>query len=377
MGYSGIIVLAYGDFIKGCYLMRKIMNFRLFSLLIVFSIIMLSGPSDIYSQGDIYDVFGYEEDVADFTISNVVDTFDASLIDKAFDAGLVAEAPVEIVLENEGGSSFAAYRLEKTDSGIYGYNPDEPLAIAGEVSTMIPIEGAEKNIFGQYSPDDLEEVTLDLNELGNYEYQELTYLPGGKIILEESGDYYILFRIKATMGATEAFVKVVNTEEEFEENQNHEEEPPIPVEAIPSNARILVDGDEIAFDAYNINGNNYFKLRDLAYILSESQKRFDVTWKAEERIIGIISDTSYTPIGGEMQVEKTDQTTGVLNVDPIQMDGEEIKLLAYNIGGNNYFKLRDIANQLDFGVSWEADSKTVIINTDNSYIEDIPQKQAL
>ncbi len=357
--------------------MRRVINFRFCSLLIVFSVIMLIGPSSIFAEGDIYDVFGYEEDEADFTVSNVVDTFDASLIDKAFDAGLVAETPVEITLLNEGGSNFAAYSLEKTDSGIYGYNPDEQLAIEGEVVTLIPIEGAEKNIFGQYSPDDMEEVTMDVNELGNYDYQGLTYLSGAKIVLEEPGDYYVLFRIKATMGATEAFVKVIDSEDEPEENQNQEEESDIPVEAIPSNARILVDGEEIVFDAYNINGNNFFKLRDLAYTLSESQKGFDVTWNAEDRIISIFPDTPYTATGGEMLIEDTNQTTGILNVDQIQMDGEEIKLLAYNIGGNNYFKLRDIANQLDFGVSWEVESKTVIINTDNSYIEDIPQKQAL
>lgn len=357
--------------------MRRIISFRFCSLLIVFSIIMLTGWSNIFAEGDLYDVYGYEEDDADFTVSNVVDTFDASLIDRAFDAGLVAEIPVEITLVNEGGSSFAAYSLEKTDSGMYGYNPDEQLAIEGEVVTLIPAEGAEKNIFGQYSPEDMEEVTLDVNELGNYEYQELTYLPGAKIIFEQPGDYYVLFRIKATMGATEAFVRVVDTADEPEEGQNQEEEADIPVEAIPSNARILVDGEELAFDAYNVNGNNYFKLRDLAYTLSGSQKEFDITWNSEERIIGIIPESPYTALGGEMQVDGTNQTTGILNVDPILMDGEEIKLLGYNIGGNNYFKLRDIASQLDFGVSWEAESKTVIINTDNSYIEDIPQKQAL
>ena len=38
--------------------------------------------------------------------------------------------------------------------------------------------------------------------------------------------------------------------------------------ASPTASTVLVDGQNIAFDAYNIADSNYFKLRDLAITLS-------------------------------------------------------------------------------------------------------------
>ncbi|MGM0396822.1 MAG: hypothetical protein ACQEP4_07170 [Bacillota bacterium] len=338
---------------------------RICKLILMFSMFMVSFSGVSFAEGEIYDVIGYTDSV-DFTVSNVIDTFDASKIDSAFDAGLVAEAPVEITLENDGGSSFGAYRLEEIGEDRYGYNPDDQLDIIGEVQTRIPIEGAQKDQYGRYKPDDLEEVTLDISELDKYEYQSITYLSGAKIFIEEPGDYYVMFRIRATMGATEAFIKVVEPEEQAEEA---EAQPQENVEAMSSNARIIVDGIEVDFDAYNINGNNFFKLRDLAYALSNSEKPFDVIWDNDERVITITTGSSYTEVGGEMTEGDGEMKNGILNRDPVQKDGEVIELLAYNIGGNNYFKLRDIASELDFGVTWDAETKTVEISTDNAYTE--------
>ena len=59
---------------------------------------------------------------------------------------------------------------------------------------------------------------------------------------------------------------------------------PSPV-AIPTTSKILVNGKSVTFDAYNINGSNYFKLRDLAYVLNGTQKQFEVTYDAEKKAV--------------------------------------------------------------------------------------------
>ena len=46
----------------------------------------------------------------------------------------------------------------------------------------------------------------------------------------------------------------------------------------PMASTVIVNGTAIAFEAYNIDGNNFFKLRDLAYALSGSSKQFSVGW---------------------------------------------------------------------------------------------------
>jgi|GEM_PF-2698516 len=49
------------------------------------------------------------------------------------------------------------------------------------------------------------------------------------------------------------------------------------------------------------------------------------------------------------------------------VNGAEVKLEAYNIGGNNFFKLRDIGNEADFSVVWDGDGQRILINTSREY----------
>ncbi|MDF2950179.1 MAG: copper amine oxidase, partial [Sedimentibacter sp.] len=43
----------------------------------------------------------------------------------------------------------------------------------------------------------------------------------------------------------------------------------------------------------------------------------------------------------------------------------KIQLKAYNIDNNNYFKLRDIAEYIDFEVDWDNTTNSILINTNN------------
>jgi hypothetical protein len=51
----------------------------------------------------------------------------------------------------------------------------------------------------------------------------------------------------------------------------------------------------------------------------------------------------------------------------ITLDGKDVSFTAYNIDGNNYFKLRDIGQQFNFGVTWDGARKTVMIDTAAGY----------
>jgi len=46
----------------------------------------------------------------------------------------------------------------------------------------------------------------------------------------------------------------------------------------PTTSKVLVNGKIVEFEAYNINGYNYFKLRDLAQAVNNTEKNFEVTW---------------------------------------------------------------------------------------------------
>ncbi len=144
------------------------------------------------------------------------------------------------------------------------------------------------------------------------------------------------------------------------------------VAATKTASKVTVDGVVKSFDAYTINGNNYFKLRDIAYILSGTAKQFEVTWDGTKNAINLVSGKNYTVAGGEMTAATGNVTkTAILSTSKIYLDGKEIKLTAYTISGNNYFKLRDLGSAFDFGVEWDGKNNTVAIKSTAGYVPEV------
>jgi hypothetical protein len=143
--------------------------------------------------------------------------------------------------------------------------------------------------------------------------------------------------------------------------------PNIELKAVSTPSTVLVNGELIAFEAYNINDYNYFKLRDLALVLRGTDKQFEVEWDDANRVIKLFSNQPYTVIGGELAQGDNLQKNPIPNTCKIYKDGIHIYLTAYNIDGYNYFKLRNIAQLFDFGVTWDSNTNTVSINTSTGY----------
>jgi hypothetical protein len=144
--------------------------------------------------------------------------------------------------------------------------------------------------------------------------------------------------------------------------------------AVPTASTVLVNGAAVPFDAYNIDDNNYFKLRDLAYILSGTEKQFEVTWDGAANAITLTSGSSYTAVGGEMAgrsavegAASSGHWAATATTSKIRLDGRAVAFTAYNIGGNNYFKLRDLGAAFDFGVDWDGAQNTVVVDTGKGY----------
>jgi len=142
---------------------------------------------------------------------------------------------------------------------------------------------------------------------------------------------------------------------------------PPSVTASPTASTVLVNGKNVAFDAYNIGGNNYFKLRDLAYTLNGTNKQFAVRFDSAANTIFLTSGAAYSTVGGEMQGKGSGNKTATVTTQKIVLDGKEIQVTGYNIGGNNYFMLRDIGAAFNFSVVWDGARNTIIIDTSKSY----------
>jgi len=141
------------------------------------------------------------------------------------------------------------------------------------------------------------------------------------------------------------------------------------ITATPTASNVLVDGAKIDFQAYTINGNNYFKLRDVAYVLNGTEKSFSVGWDGQRNAISLETGKAYQSDGSEMKVSPNPSIEqGVLSTSTIYLDGSKVDLTAYTINGNNYFKLRDLADALDFGVTWDGSLNTIRIDSNQGYV---------
>ena len=141
-----------------------------------------------------------------------------------------------------------------------------------------------------------------------------------------------------------------------------------PVTASPTKSSVIVNGKSVAFDAYNINGSNYFKLRDIAKIISGTGKQFEINIDATKSTISLTSGKAYSPVGGELTTStNTASVSTSLSSWTVYLDGKEVKLTAYLINGNNYFKLRDMGSAVNFGVSFSSSTNTISIDTSSSY----------
>ena len=140
--------------------------------------------------------------------------------------------------------------------------------------------------------------------------------------------------------------------------------------AIPTSSTVLVNGNNIKFDAYNIDGSNYFKLRDVAYVINGTTKQFDVAWDSANNAIKLTSGAMYTTVGGEMAGKGSGNKTAEPTDSKMYIDGKAVSFTSYNIDGNNYFKLRDIGQVFNFGVDWDGAKNTIAVSTIKDYVSE-------
>ena len=126
---------------------------------------------------------------------------------------------------------------------------------------------------------------------------------------------------------------------------------------------VYVDGPRVYPTGYNIADNNYFKLRDIGTLVG-----FGVEWNNETQTVEISTERTAPSVAG-IKDEAVSGASAKVTDQKITIDGKQASMTAYQISGNNYVKLRDIGKQIDFGVSYDAATESVRIDTDAPYTE--------
>ena len=150
------------------------------------------------------------------------------------------------------------------------------------------------------------------------------------------------------------------------------------VTAIPTPSRTLVNNREVSFHSYNIGGYNYFKLRDLAYVLNGTDNSFNVTWQQHRVSVILTLGETYRVLGGEMLPGDGTQKVAIpsnnnmfavpwvmgSDIDHDNLGNYSVTAEAFLIDDYNYFKLRDLGEIVGFNVEWDSQRSVILITTD-------------
>ena len=130
----------------------------------------------------------------------------------------------------------------------------------------------------------------------------------------------------------------------------------------PSDAILSINGNNINVSGFNIDGSNYYKIRDIAMVLRGTDAKFEVLWNDSAKAIEITTNHIYSPIGNELYHKEDYREINKVTSD-LTVDGEKIFLDGYNIDGSTYFKVRDIGEIAGFETGWDASNQTILIIT--------------
>lgn len=131
--------------------------------------------------------------------------------------------------------------------------------------------------------------------------------------------------------------------------------------AQPTVLSVALDGQAKSLPAYQINGDNYVNLRDIAVILNGSARQFSVYWSGSDFTLS--SGQLYQADGKELAGLGSDVRTGKSMIGQVNINGTYTTVAAYGVGSNYYFNLRNLGQKLGFQVGWDEINRVVIIKT--------------
>lgn len=138
------------------------------------------------------------------------------------------------------------------------------------------------------------------------------------------------------------------------------------VAAVPTRDKgqaVYVNDARVYPTGYNIADNNYFKLRDIGTLVG-----FGVEWNGETQTVEISTERTDPSTAG-IQDEAVNGAVAIPSGQKITVDGVQVNMTAYQIGGSNYVKLRDIGQRIDFNVTYDSATGSVRVDTDTPYAE--------
>lgn len=225
------------------------------------------------------------------------------------------------------------------------------LSIAGVMllSTASPVFAAAENAMKEAKePSKVEQLAKDAKE-------------AGKEVAKDAKEKMTEAKEKAEEKMTEAKkdAKVVKEEVKKDVKEVKEEVKEVKtVDVKATTQKVKLDGKDVVIYGYNIDGYNYFKLRDLAAVLKDSKAKFGVEYK--DALVTLTKGADYK-VAESDQKEVKAMSKGMLTNDKVMVGDKALTATAYKVDDSNYYKLRDLGEALGFGVDFDKATNTVLL----------------
>lgn len=131
---------------------------------------------------------------------------------------------------------------------------------------------------------------------------------------------------------------------------------------------LKVNSQNIEIYSYKIDNESYFMLSDIANMLNNTNKQFNIIWDNHKKAVRILKNTEYTSkVSQPYNIAKNKQVKIKPSSTNIYLGGEKIDITSYVIGGSNYFRLQDIMLLLDICMLYDENNNLNGIDTSLPY----------
>lgn len=315
----------------------------------------ISVPESMTDAGELVLQFSVGGDVTnDITVSGV------SVQELDFGAGKGIAAPDTVISLRSAAGTLDVTR-EKLSCKLEKTAGNDALTVAGadlranDVYTVTFRARADRDLTGTFALNQAGGAAV-ISEQFKLTAEMAEYSFTTKQPLSAGGLYDMLWQFASPDGQTSGSADV-------EISDISVYSPPERLEIVHSAQSVTVNGKAAAPDIYNINGFNYFKLRDLAMLLNDTDGQFVVRYNKKDDSVSLTTGKAYVPVGGELTAMADQAASCVRSPQTVAVNGGRVNLKAYNIGGSNYFRLRELGDLLGFTVDYIARSNTVSITS--------------
>lgn len=145
------------------------------------------------------------------------------------------------------------------------------------------------------------------------------------------------------------------------------------VDAVKNTKKVTLDGEEVMVGAYDVEGYNYLKLRDIAAILNGKKCQFSVGYDEPTKLISVELAKAYEKVEGDLAEIKDEKAKAIIRVIKILVNGEEKEVKTALINENNYMQLRDLGSLVGLNVGYDNVNKVIMLKSDAEEKEEAPR----